>query len=279
MAFTLALLSGDGGVGKTTLCAALGARAAAAGRKALVIDCNAGFRRLDMALGMESRVMFDAADAASGVCDPVRAIVHDSSGTLPDLLAAPFDVDIHPDEDLWLSMLAALQPHYDWIAFDAPTGTGVWSTLPSRLAERAYVVLTPDDGSMRCAERVLDKLRAEGHDRAQPPSLIINKMNPAFIEDNLQYPPNTVAQTLDTPVIGVIPEDEVLRAAYARAALGDLNSRSSIAMELDALLRRTMGAPVPKTWELTAKPFLSNPILSRLKLGFDTKPILKEVWS
>ncbi|MDR2657573.1 MAG: AAA family ATPase [Oscillospiraceae bacterium] len=274
-AYVLAILSGDGGVGKTTLCAAMGARLAAAGRKALVIDGNAGFRRLDMALGMESRVLFDAADAASGACDPLRAVVHDGARALPDMLAAPFDADVHPDEDLWARVIAAFRTRYDWIAFDAPTGIGVWSMLPARLADRTYVALTPDDGSMRCAERVLDKLRAEGHDRAQPPSLIINKVNMRLIADELQYEPNIVAMTLDTRVTGVILEDEGLRLAYARARLDEMDGRSSVAMELDALTRRTMGAPVPKEWTLLRPR--SWP--SRLRLGVVSKSALKEVWS
>ncbi|MDR1600310.1 MAG: hypothetical protein LBS11_10660 [Oscillospiraceae bacterium] len=275
MAYTLAFLSGDGGVGKTTLCAALGARLAAAGRKALVIDCCAGFRRLDMALGMESRVLFDAADAASGVCGSARAVARDSTRTLPDLLAAPFDADVHPDEDLWARMLSELKARYDWIAFDAPAGTGVWPMLPARLADRAYIVLTPDDGSMRCAGRVLDKLRAEGHDRAQPPSLVVNKSDLALIEENLQYPPDVVARTLDARVAGVVPEDGSLRLAYARASLDGLDPRSTTVMELDALARRTMGAPVPKGWEL-ARPGSTR---SRLRLPWAGKPSLKEVWT
>ncbi|MDR0397370.1 MAG: AAA family ATPase [Oscillospiraceae bacterium] len=275
MPYTLAILSGGGGVGKTTLCAALGARLAAAGRRVLVVDCCAGFRRLDMALGMESRVLFDAADAACGVCEPQRAVVRDSTRMLPDLLAAPFDADTHPDEDLWARMLSELRGGYDWIAFDAPAGTGVWSMLPARLADRAYIVLTPDDGSMRCAGRVLDCLRAEGLDRVHPPSLIVNRCDLSLMRENLQYAPGTVAQTLDAAVAGVVPEDEGLRLAYARAELDGMDSRSRIVMELDALARRTMGAPIPKGWEYTPP----GARMLRLGLRGGGGASLKEVWT
>ncbi|GHU73029.1 site-determining protein [Clostridia bacterium] len=274
MSFIIALLSGDGGVGKTTLVAALGARLAAAGRKALVIDCCAGFRRLDMMLGMESRVMYDAGDAASGYCQPERAVLRDSARKLPDLLAAPYDADTPPDEDLWARMLDSYRKQYDWIALDTPTGTGPWAMMAARLADRAYVVLSPDDGSMRSAERVLERLRLEGHERSQSAMLIINKLRLSYIDQGIQYAPDVVIQTLDAQVVGVIPEDENLRMAAALARLDELDAKAPVVLELDALARRTMGAPLPKGW-MVAK---SSRFLQNIGVKSGTKATLKEVW-
>ena len=45
------LVSGKGGVGKSTLAAALGAHLALAGRRVALVDLNTGMRGLDMLLG------------------------------------------------------------------------------------------------------------------------------------------------------------------------------------------------------------------------------------
>ena len=50
----LAVLSGKGGTGKTSVCAALACALAEAGKKVLCIDCDVGLRNLDIALGLSN---------------------------------------------------------------------------------------------------------------------------------------------------------------------------------------------------------------------------------
>ena len=45
----LAVLSGKGGTGKTSVCAALACALAEEGKKVLCIDCDVGLRNLDIA--------------------------------------------------------------------------------------------------------------------------------------------------------------------------------------------------------------------------------------
>ena len=48
----MAVLSGKGGTGKTTVCAGLALELAAQGCRVLCIDLDVGLRNLDIALGM-----------------------------------------------------------------------------------------------------------------------------------------------------------------------------------------------------------------------------------
>ena len=48
----LAVLSGKGGTGKTSVCAGISVALALAGRRVLCIDCDVGLRNLDIALGL-----------------------------------------------------------------------------------------------------------------------------------------------------------------------------------------------------------------------------------
>ena len=50
----IAIVSGKGGTGKTTLCAGVAEALAQSGEYVLCIDCDVGLRNLDIALGMSS---------------------------------------------------------------------------------------------------------------------------------------------------------------------------------------------------------------------------------
>ena len=52
MGEVLAVLSGKGGTGKTSVCAGLATALAAEGLQVLCIDCDVGLRNLDISLGM-----------------------------------------------------------------------------------------------------------------------------------------------------------------------------------------------------------------------------------
>ena len=51
--------SGKGGTGKTTFTSQVGANLASMGHLTVLVDADAGFRNLDIALGLESRVVYD----------------------------------------------------------------------------------------------------------------------------------------------------------------------------------------------------------------------------
>jgi len=55
----VAVTSGKGGVGKTTVSASFAFGLASRGRKTCVVDFDIGLRNLDIHLGMERRVIFD----------------------------------------------------------------------------------------------------------------------------------------------------------------------------------------------------------------------------
>ena len=48
----IAVLSGKGGTGKTSVCAGIAVALAAEGKRVLCIDCDVGLRNLDISLGM-----------------------------------------------------------------------------------------------------------------------------------------------------------------------------------------------------------------------------------
>ena len=59
MSKIIGIVSGKGGVGKTTLCANLAFALAARGKNIIAIDGDIGLKNLDILLGMVDNVAFD----------------------------------------------------------------------------------------------------------------------------------------------------------------------------------------------------------------------------
>lgn len=68
MGKVIVIASGKGGTGKTTLSANLSAAIAAKGKNVVAVDMDMGLRNLDVALGLESSIVYDVADVIEGNC-------------------------------------------------------------------------------------------------------------------------------------------------------------------------------------------------------------------
>ena len=75
MAQTIAIASGKGGAGKSTVTANLGALLSRDGFRTLIIDADIGLRAQDALLGLENRVVYDLVDLIDGGCLPEEAVL------------------------------------------------------------------------------------------------------------------------------------------------------------------------------------------------------------
>lgn len=80
MGLIIAMVSGKGGVGKTTLTAGLGGALARRGKKILITDGDLGLRDLDLVIGKENEILYDVLDVWKKRCRAEDAIVSVSEG-------------------------------------------------------------------------------------------------------------------------------------------------------------------------------------------------------
>ena len=95
MGKVMAVLSGKGGTGKTTVCAGLALELAAQGCRVLCIDLDVGLRNLDIALGMAQVPALSFPDVSEGGASLLEAARHPGCEAL-SFLTAP--VGRRPEE-------------------------------------------------------------------------------------------------------------------------------------------------------------------------------------
>jgi septum site-determining protein MinD len=208
------IVSGKGGVGKSTITAALGIALARRQLQTVAVDTDIGLRSLDLLLGLQNRIIFDMVDVAHKDCKLRYALVpYAAAPALALLPAAQLGTSADMNAELMGRIVRKLKKRFSYVLMDAPAGLerGVTTTLES--ADQALLVVTPDDIAIRDAERVISLL--DQH-RKPRPMLIVNRIVPALVRAGDMYAPQTIANTLDVPLLGFVPEDMAVIQTLSR---------------------------------------------------------------
>lgn len=206
----IAVCSGSGGVGKTTIALSIAAGAAKTDRKTILLDASGTARSSDLVLGLESVVSLDMIDvitrqtAIEAALYPVSAYdgLYFACASLYDGVAV---TELE-------GVILALQSMCDLLVIDLPTGQALSGSGVMREHDVRLLVLRPDDAGIRAAERLMSSI---GEDRARL-ELAISRCNREWIRQGFQYERDTVAMLLDRPVLGVIPEDVSILAGMLK---------------------------------------------------------------
>lgn len=208
------IISGKGGVGKSMIASSLGIALAKKKLPCCCVDMDIGLRNLDMLLGMQNKVVYDVLDVARKDCKIKYALIQDSRHSELSLLPAAQlgDVSEMDSSDI-ARIVKKLKKRVPYVLLDAPAGLGrgIENLLPC--IDHSILVTTPDDVSIRDAERVIEVLEKAGKPR---PMLVVNRVIPEMVADGEMYTPQTVAATLDVPLLGFVPEDRSVIAAVNR---------------------------------------------------------------
>ena len=158
VAQVLAVISGKGGTGKTSLCAGIASCLAMDGLRVLCIDLDVGLRNLDIALGMQDVAVLPFTALMRGEYSLQQATQHPTLANL-FLLTAPVTEDPETiDADAFGRLLDAARDAFDWILLDAPAGVGALFRMATRYADEAAVVALADPASQRDAARAAELL-------------------------------------------------------------------------------------------------------------------------
>ena len=238
-----AIMSGKGGVGKSTLSASLAEYFARAGKTVALLDGDTGLRCADLMLGVQDHVLFDLGDVAEKACDLDQALVRPDGLKNLCLLAAP---QMMKPSDLKTKrmgqIITELSEHMDIVLLDAPAGIGRGLKNLLGAAAEPVIVATPDDVCVRDAERLAQLLSQREEPR---PAIVFNRVQRKLVRRGLMTPPDALAASLDMPLLGVIPESpriyQALLAHQTALRCGDARVEQAI----EVIAGRMLGADVP----------------------------------
>lgn len=242
MGTSIAITSGKGGVGKSTICINLGMTLAHAGFRVCMIDVDLGLKNLDVMMGLENRVYYDLLDVINGKCPLNKAILKDKQENNLFLLPACKSINVKEfnGEDLKL-VVNELKKSFDYILLDSPAGIESGFTHALNCADRVILVTTLDITSIQDADRVIGIMMKENVNHIQ---CIVNRVNPRYIEKGISVKIEDALVWLSVELLGVIYEDENIVKGNNRGIQVALNGHSMSGECLEVIKDRLLGLNV-----------------------------------
>jgi flagellar biosynthesis protein FlhG len=171
----VAVVSGKGGVGKTSLAVNLAIALAAAGRRVLLVDTDFGLANVDLVLGQRPRG--DLGHVLSGRM-PLQEIVQEGPAGIRWIPGASHMPSIarigERRREALLDGLTALETQHDFLLLDAPAGIGQGVLHLARQADELALVTTPEPTAMMDAYALLKSAAAARAESLGQVRLIIN---------------------------------------------------------------------------------------------------------
>jgi len=205
MGIVFAVISGKGGVGKTTTSANLSLATAMEGKKTVVVDFDIGQRNLDMILGLENRVVYDITHVMDGEATLKQALIKDKRNENLYFLAASQTKDKSVLTDEKVKKLI-------YIFLDSPAGIESGFEHTILYADNVIVVVNPEVSSIRDADRVIgivdSKSQRAKEGKEVEKLLIINRIDPELVEKGEMLDTHDILEILSIKLIGKVPEDK-----------------------------------------------------------------------
>ena len=243
MGVTIAVLSGKGGTGKTSVCAGVATALARLGHSVLCIDCDMGLQNLDISLGMSDSGALSFLDVCEGGYQLSQAAPHPQFKTLHFLTAPVFSRAKQVDLADFRQLLRNAKQEFDFVFLDAPAGIDAGFELAAKFADRVILVTQSDPAAVRDASRAGQRLEAMGKKDVR---LVVNRVN-AKLYASMSITIDDVMDDAGLPLLGVVPEDKnvTLAAAFGKPLIQYTKRGATRACV--AIAQRILGQSVPLT--------------------------------
>lgn len=246
MSKTITVISGKGGVGKSTFSANTAVYLAKTGKKVLLIDADINLSNLDIVMGIQDKVLFDASDIAAKACTTDKALIKDVVYNLDFLSGA-----IRPNSEKAVEGIVAtvrkLEDVYDFILIDCPSGIENTVKTLAGISDASIVITTPDITAIRDASRAASLIYGE---KTEDVRLVVNRVKPKLIEKGLAPDIDDIIDNTEVRLLGLIPEDVKIQVYANKGILLHEIKRSKAATAFENIAARITGKEIPlyKFW-------------------------------
>ena len=245
MSKIIAVTSGKGGTGKSTVCAGLGYTLAKQGHRTLIIELDFGLRCLDIMFGVEGSIKYDLNDVLTGKMQVLDAVCQVPMASNLSILCAPKTLTTVTAEQI-VSICRSIKKYFEYIIID--TGAGINSHVFD-IVEQANLILvvtTPDPVCIRDASLMSDEFYNRGNKSQR---LIINKISNKVIGSQLVNHLDEIIDKIGVQLIGVIPDDFKLTVSTGKGT--PIPTDSEALKAFDAISKRLGGEYVPLTVKIS----------------------------
>lgn len=243
MGLSICIASGKGGVGKTSITAGIGTALAALGKRVICVDADVGLRNLDIALGLQERSIFDFSDVLQGRAKLQTALLGHPGLPGLFLLCAPTSIQANAIDPLaFKRLIQILAKQADFVLVDCMGGLDTGFMIASDACQGGIVVTTLDGMAIRdaalCAERLAEH---------KPLMLVVNRINPKLVRLKHAGTVDDAMDTIGLPLLGIVPEDEMVIAAQNHNTPVILTTHTGAAVAYVNMAERLLGnqRPIP----------------------------------
>ncbi|MBI4214879.1 P-loop NTPase [archaeon] len=204
MANTIAIASGKGGVGKTTITANLGIAIGLAGKKVIMVDADLDMANLELALAMESRPI-TLQDVLTGDAD-IQDAIYAVSENVQFVPAGISPGGKRADPEKITRTISYLSPLADYVLLDCPAGIGKDTIACLAACKQTLLILTPEP--MSASDAYKTKIAAERMG-SELIGVCLNMVRGTKGELNDQE----LSTLLEASILAKVPYDENMRTA------------------------------------------------------------------
>lgn len=250
MGLVIAVISGKGGVGKTTATANIGLGIAQNNQRCVVVDFDIGQRNLDMILGLENRVVYDLVQVMDKEVTLRQALIRSKVDENMFFLAASQTKDKTVLESSKVQKLIVnLKKEFDFVILDAPAGIESGYEHTIEFADVAIVVVNPEVSSIRDADRaigILDSKSQKVKDGQEVGKyLIINRIVPSMVQSGEMLRSQDILDILSIKLLGKVPEDKGVIDASNQGKPIILDKNSGAGQAYKRIAGRLCGQEIP----------------------------------
>ena len=243
MGKVIMVASGKGGTGKTTTAANVGAALSARGRLTVLVDMDMGLRNLDVALGLESSIVYDFMDLLEDRCTLDEVLVKVDGHENLYFIAAPQTRPVTAiDEEKIKGFWDSLRSRFDFCIADSPAGIGGGFMYVAAGADEAMIVTLAELAALRDADRVISTLESKEIENIR---LIVNRVRPEMIDKKIMLNMDECMDMLSIPMLGIVIDDEELLKSGLQGELAISNPDSQAGIAFRNIAARLCGEDVP----------------------------------
>lgn len=240
MAEIITVLSGKGGVGKSTFCVNIALSLVEKGKRVLLVDGDIGLGSLDLLLSVDDMVVYNWLDVIEGRCDinKARLFYNEELQLLPSPIEYPEDFS----EKAFADMLASYRADYDYIFIDSPAGVGELPKIYMQCSDKVIVVATADETSARSA-CVAGNTAVSLGVKEKDLRLIINRFDVKALKKGKLLNIDEMIDRTYIRLLGIVPEESVLK--FTSVTEKQLAEYSEAKMAFSNIADRILGKEIP----------------------------------